>query len=232
MDDNSHNDTPSVSSGTTYQDLLAEVGSMFDDVLEKATIDAKADIDRANARLLVLANEMDRRGVSETVHGLSTTAWLRHRCRMTAREASGTLKTATALADMPLVAQHAVAGNIVTSGVKLLTRARDRHPDEFLDHEAVLADAATYLNARELRIAVAHWDQQVDFDSALGEARDDASSTELFFNQSYQGKWDMQGRFGATDGHVIVLPRSVGGRCRGTRQRGKPSRATQLEQLP
>ena len=203
MDTNSHNRTPDASSGSVYQDMLAEVGAMFDDVLEKATVDAKEDVDRANARLLVLASEMDQRGISDTVHGLSTTAWLRHRCRMTGGEASGTVKTARALAQMPLVAEEAVTGAIVTSGVKLLTRARDRHPDEFVDHEPIFADAATYLNARDLRIAVEHWNQQVDFEGALDEVEDDASRRELFFNQSYQGKWDMQGAFGVTDGHVI-----------------------------
>ena len=203
MDANSHIDLPEPSSGSAYRDLLAEVGSMFDDVLEKATIEAKTDVDRANARLLVLTEELDRRRVTETVHALSTTQWLRHRCRMTGREASGTLKTARALAQMPAVAEQAVTGQIVTSGVKLLTRARDRHPEEFVHHEPVLADAATYLNARDLRIAVEHWDQQVDYETALSSVEDDAESRELFFSQTYQGKWDIQGRFGVSDGHVI-----------------------------
>ena len=176
---------------------------MFDDVLEQATIDTKTAIDRANARLLVLTNEMDRRGVTETAHALSTTAWLRHRCRMTGREASGTIKAARSLAEMPLVAEQAIAGSIVTSGVKLLTRARDRHPEAFAHHESVFADVATYLDARDLRIAVAHWDQAVDYETNLDDTASEADTKELFFNQSYQGKWDMQGRFGTADGHVI-----------------------------
>ena len=203
MGTNRRYDTANGPSGSAYRDLLAEVGAMFDDVLEKATVEAKMDADRANARLLVLANELDKRRVTETAHALSTTAWLRHRCRMTPREASGTVKTARALASMPQVAEEAVTGQIVTSGVKLLAMARDRHPDEFVHHEEIFADAATYLNAKDLRIAVEHWNQALDFDAALNDAEDDASRRELFFNQSYQGKWDMQGRFGVADGQVI-----------------------------
>ena len=203
METNRHIDTPHDGSGSAYRDLLAEVGAMFDDVLEKATIDAKTDVDLANARLLVLTEELDRRQITETSHALSTTQWLRYRCRMTAREASGTLKTARALAHMPAVAEEAVTGAIVTSGVKLLTRARDRHPNDFVDHEPIFADAATYLNARDLRIAVEHWDQQVDFEGALDDVEAEAATRELFFNQSYRGKWDMQGRFGVGEGHVI-----------------------------
>ena len=203
MDTNSHHDTPDGTSGSVYRDLLAEVDAMFDDDLERATIDAKTDVDRANARLLVLTNELDRRGVTDTLHALSTTAWLRSTCRMTSREASGTVKTARALAAMPRIAEGAVTGQIVASGVKLLTRARDRHPDEFAKHETVFGDIASYLNARDLRIAVAHWDQQVDFEGALDDVETDTETRELFFNQAYQGKWDMQGRFGVADGHVI-----------------------------
>jgi hypothetical protein len=203
MDDNSHNGTPDATSGSAYQSLLSEVGAMFDDVLKKATVEAKTDVDRANARLLVLTNELDKRRITETAHALSTTSWLRSTCRMTAHEASGTLKTARALASMPTVAEKAVTGAIVTSGVKLLARAHDRHPDQFIDHEEIFADVATYLNARDMRIAVEHWDQAVDFDTALNDAEYDASRRELFFNQSYQGKWDMQGRFGVADGQVI-----------------------------
>jgi hypothetical protein len=203
MESNSHNDITQGGSDFAYRDLLAEAGAMFDDVLEKATINAKEEMDRAHARLLVLTGELDERRVTETQHGLSTTAWLKHRCRMTFREASGVVKTARALASMPEVAEQAVTGAIVASGVKLLAQARDRHPDEFVEHEPIFADAATYLDARELRIAVAHWDQQVDFEGALDDAEFDADRRELYFNQSYQGRWDAQGRFGVADGHTI-----------------------------
>ncbi|MEN8239086.1 MAG: DUF222 domain-containing protein [Actinomycetota bacterium] len=203
MDINSHSDTPENPKGSAYRNLLDKVDAMFDDDLLQATVDAKTAIDQANAQMLVLTNELDRRGVTETVHVLSTTAWLKSACRMTAREASGTVKAARALAQMPHVAEEAVTGAIVTSGVKLLARARDRHPDAFPRHEQVLADAATYLNARDLRIAVAHWDQQVDFEGALDDVETDAARRELFFNQSYKGKWDLQGRFGVADGHIV-----------------------------
>jgi hypothetical protein len=106
MDTNSRHDTPDGTSGSVYRDLLVEVDAMFDDDLEQATIDAKTDVDRANARLSVLTNELDRRGVTDTVYALSTTAWLRSTCRMTSREASGTVKTARALAAMPRIAEE------------------------------------------------------------------------------------------------------------------------------
>ena len=192
-----------VGSVSPYRDLLGEVGAMFDDVLVKATIEAKTDVDRANARLLVLTDELDRRQVTESVCGLSTKDWLRSECRMTAREASGTVKTARALAKMPTVAEQAVTGNIVTSGVKLLAMSRDRHPDEFASHEDVFAEAAARLDPGDLRGAVSRWEQDIDYDEALRDAEYDAWGREVFFNQSYNGRWDLHATFGVADGHVI-----------------------------
>jgi hypothetical protein len=203
MDSNSHIDAPHGDSASAYQGLLAEVETMFDDVLEKATIVAKTDVDRANARMLVLTEELDRRRVTETGHGLSTTAWLQYRCRMTPREASGTVKTARALAHMPQVAEKAVTGEIVTSSVKLLARTRDRHPDEFSVHESVFADTAVRLDPSDLRVAVSEWEQDIDFKEALADVEYDTWGRELFFNQSYGGRWDIHGTFGVADGQVI-----------------------------
>jgi hypothetical protein len=220
MDANSHIDMLDHPSGSAYRGLVAEVGAMFDDVLEKATIVAKTDLDRANARLLVLTNELDRRLVTETTYALSTTSWLQAMCQMTGREASGTVKTARALAHMPQVADKAVTGEIVASGVKLLAMTRDRHPDNFSDHEAAFVDIATHGTPKDLRVEVSEWEQDIDYNEALANAEYDAWGRELYFNQTYRGRWDMHAEFGVADGHVIVLPQLVVGGDVEERDRG------------
>jgi hypothetical protein len=122
---------------------------------------------------------------------------------MTGREASGTVKTARALAHMPQVADKAVTGEIVASGVKLLAMTRDRHPDEFSDYEAAFLDIAAHGNTKNLRVAVSEWEQGIDYDEALADVEYDGWGRELFFNQSYDGRWDMHAEFGVADGHVI-----------------------------
>ncbi|MCL1586789.1 MAG: HNH endonuclease [Actinomycetia bacterium] len=203
MDANNPIDAADHTTDSRYGDLLAEVEAMFDDVLEKATIDAKEDLDRAYARLLVLTNELDERRITEGGYGLSTTAWLQSTCQMTGREASGTVKTARALAHMPQVADRAVTGEIVMSGVKLLAMTRDRHPDKFADHEAMFVDIAMHGNPKDLRIEVSEWEQDINYDEALGSAEYDTWGREVFFNQTYGGRWNMQAEFGVADGHVI-----------------------------
>ena len=203
MDRNSHIDSSQDGSGAVYQAMLAEVGAMVDDVLEKATIEAKTDMDRTYARMLVLTKELDRRRVTEASSGLSVGSWLQSMCRMTAREASGTLKTARALAQMPTVAAKAVTGQIVASGVKLLAMTRDRHPEEFTDHEQVFTQAAVSLDPGDLRVVVSEWEQDINYDEALADAEYDTWGREVFFNQSYSGRWNLSGEFGVADGHVV-----------------------------
>ena len=183
--------------------LQLKIDGMFDDELEKAVVGLKKLIDAQNAELLLLMAEFDRRKIASTECELSTTAWLKHTCRMSATEASGTVKTARALADMPSVAEEALAGNVVQSSVRLLARARDTHPDEFIEHEAVFADIATYLDGRDLRRAVSHWEQQVDFPSALADTESARRSRRFYFNQSYRGMWNATGDLDPESGHVI-----------------------------
>jgi hypothetical protein len=193
---------------TADQDLTSQLhdhlDGMFDDELEQSVISLKRLIDASSAQLLVLIAEMDRRQIPRTEHELSTTAWLRHFCRMTATEASGSVKTARALTQMPEIAEQAVAGNIVPNGLKLLALARDKHPDEFTHHETVFADIATYLDARDLRRAVSHWEQQVDYPEALEDTETARRRRRFFFNQTYGGMWNASGDLDPESGHVVA----------------------------
>ncbi len=193
--------------GMADRDLTSELRShidgLFDDELEQSIVDLKRHIDASSARLLALIAELDRREIPRTVHQLSTTSWLRHRCRMTATEASGTAKTARALAAMPHVADRAVKGAIPSNSLRMLAMARDKHPEEFRDHEPVFAEVATYLDTRELRRAVSHWEQQVDFPAALEDVELAREQRRFHFHQTYGGMWDASGYLDPESGHVI-----------------------------
>lgn len=124
-------------------------------------------------------------------------------CRMAATEASGTVKTARSLTLMPQITEQAVAGNITPNGVKLLALARDKHPDEFTEHETVFADIATYLDARDLRQALSGWEQQVDFPAALEDAESARLRRRFYFNQTHEGMWSAAGHLDPESGHII-----------------------------
>ncbi len=184
--------------------IQKQIDGLFDDELEQSIIDLKRHIDASQAHLLALVAELDRRDIPATEHELSTTAWLRHFCRMTATEASGTTKTARALTAMPTIAAEAIAGNVPPAGVRMLAMARDKHPDEFADHEAVFADIATYLDTGELRRAISHWEQQVAYPSALADAEHARALRRFYLHPTYGGMWSASGDLDPESGHVIA----------------------------
>jgi hypothetical protein len=85
----------------------------------------------------------------------------------------------------------------------MLAFARDKHPDEFVEHEAVFAEAATYLDTAELRRAISYWEQQVDYPSAFAETEKVRERRRFFFHKSYQGMWSASGDLDPESGHVI-----------------------------
>jgi hypothetical protein len=195
---------PGTPEDTTQPDeILEAIRRLPNDVLKDTVVTAKRLIDRTTAELACLVAELDSRGLTETDEGLSTTAWLRHRCRMTPTEASGTLKTARVLSDMPTIISGALDGEVPARSLQMLSQARDRHIEAFAVHEAVFGDVATWLSVGDLRKAISHWDQQVDYEVVLEDTEEAEQRAELFFTQTYLGRWDASGSFGIADGTVI-----------------------------
>jgi hypothetical protein len=193
--------------GRTDRDLTKKlqlkIDGMFDDELEQGVIGLKKSIDAQNTELLMLIAEYDQRRISSTEYELSTTAWLKHQCRMSATEASGTVKTARALATMPDITEQAIAGNVVQSAIKLLARTRDIHPEKFAEDETMFADISTYLNPADLSKAVSHWVQAVDYPSAFDDVESLRRSRLFYFNKSYRGMWGATGDLDPESGHII-----------------------------
>ena len=44
---------------------------------------------------------------------------------------------------------------------------RDRHPNNFLDHETEFVDIATHGAPKDLRVEVSEWEQDIDYNEAL-----------------------------------------------------------------
>ncbi|MCL1599843.1 MAG: HNH endonuclease, partial [Actinomycetia bacterium] len=92
----------------------------------------------------------------------------------------------------------------VPTAVRLLTQAHDRHPDEFRGHETVFADIATYLDATDLRRAISHWEQQVDYAGSLDDTDTTRQRRRFSFNKTYLGMWNATGDLDPESGHVIA----------------------------
>jgi len=173
-----------------FQEQLDRLG---DDVLAKSTIELRRSINAAHAQFALQVRELERRNIPEFDHRLTTTGWLKRHCQMTPAEASGTVKTARAMVHMPTVASNALAGVVPPRSIQLLGQARDRHPNEFFDHEEVFADVATYLSVADMGRAINHWEQQINYPKALQNAEHVEKLRSLYLAQTINGIGDLKG---------------------------------------
>lgn len=171
--------------------------------MKQAVVGLKQHIDAVSALLAIHVKELDDRALPVLDHRISTTNWLMQRCYMSSGEASGTLKVARALSHMPTVTRNALNGKVPSRSVQLLSQARDRYPDEFAIHEQVFADTATYLSLKDLRRAIGHWEQQVNYDDALADAKKLEALRGFHHDQTFEGLWATKGTFAPEGGHFI-----------------------------
>lgn len=177
---------------------------MSDDVLDKATIELGSVINAAHAQFALQVRELERRDIPHLDHGLTMTGWLKKYCQMTATEASGTVKTARAMTHMPTVTDNALGGSVPPRSVQLLGQARDRHKSVFVDHEEVFGDVATYLSTRELRRAIAHWEQQVAYPQALADTTQRDKLNSLYLAEMMDGMGDIRGTLTPEVFHTVT----------------------------
>jgi Domain of unknown function (DUF222)/HNH endonuclease len=148
---------------SALDELRSEVLSELPDVRVEEDFD---ELQRAAEvleveRLRRLA-EIDRRRLFERDGFLSTAAWLVGRFRMAWGFARELVRTARALEEMPATRNAIDAGEISSSAMHLLARARDTDPDEFRDFEAQLVEAARLHSVNDLKRVVAHWRDAVE----------------------------------------------------------------------
>ncbi len=174
----------------TIKDHVAQLGSGD---LKQVVKDAIKWQNQTSAVVGLLVAELDARQLPEIDERLTTTGWLKHHTRMTATEASGTLETARAMVHMPTVVEHALAGEIPARSLHLIARARDKHRDEFVDHQEVFADVATYLSVTDMRRAINHWEQQINYPNALQDAEHVEKLRSLYMAQTIDGIGDIRG---------------------------------------
>jgi hypothetical protein len=174
-----------------------------DDDLEASIVDLKRHIDASQADLLLRVAEYHRRGLGELRHMLSTVGWVKQALRLTSAAASTLVRTARGLAQMPEVAGAAVGGDVTPDGVRLLAQARRRHPDEFAIHEPVFAEIAQYLSIQDLRIAVEHWEQQIDYPTAVAKLKAQRERRRFSMSQTWEGMWHLSGELDPETGSIV-----------------------------
>jgi hypothetical protein len=194
---------PARDSSRDPQALDEELATTSDSDLETSIVSLKHHINALHTEWLLRIAEYDRRQATAVRHGLSTTGWLRASLRLTGRAASRFVRMSRGLRMMPSVAEAAADGSIAADAVVLLDRARRRHPDEFSHHEEVFANAATYLDVRELRQVIEHWKQQIDYPSAVAETLSQRRRRRFSISQTFDGMWAVTGELDPESGALV-----------------------------
>ena len=199
--------TGMVSEGSAGTDLTAGVASGFaflsDDDLEASIVELKQHIDALQAGLLLRIGEYHARELAPLRHLLSTVGWVKQALRLTSGAASSIVRTARMLTTMPDVAQAASVGAITPDGVRLLTQAKRRHPCDFDLHEVVFAEIAQYLPTRDLRVAIEHWEQQVDYPTAVAKLKAQRQRRRFSMSQTWEGMWHLSGDLDPETGSLV-----------------------------
>jgi hypothetical protein len=129
------------------------------DELERVTRTTEAE----RARCLA---EIERRGLHARDGHLSAAAWLAQRHGMSQSSADARVRAARSLEEMPRAAEALARGEISTTAVDALVRARDAAPEAFARAEPALVRSARSRSHRDLRAELDRWRQEVDAGAA------------------------------------------------------------------
>jgi len=159
---------------------------------------------RFDAEFTRRVGELDHRDCTAEEGYLSSTSWLRDRCRLLAGRARDLVRWARALRTMPETEAAFRAGHIGDSEVRVLVDAKGRHPEVFARHEPVLVDSARDLGPRDLRHAVDYWLQAADRDAALADANALHARRRLHLSKTFGGMWRLDAEFDPEAGAILA----------------------------
>lgn len=142
------------------EDLAPE--QLQNDVLELLQV-----VEKVQAETYRRLAALERTGLLARQGFLSTTAWLRAQGRLAKGVAHRIVKTARMLWSAPSTARAHAEGDLTGAHLQILSRAADRHPDDYAAFEETLLEAARSLSVADLRTAVDYWSHNLDRSAAL-----------------------------------------------------------------
>lgn len=148
--------------------------------------------------------EIDRRRAWERDGHLSTGAWLVSRFAMAWSVAIRRVRTAVAMEEMPSTREGVSSSDVSPCAAQVLVAAREAHPQEFAEHEEILVQAAESLSVRDLRRAVAHWQEPLDGPKALDEAERMMEARRLYLSTTLGGMVRVEGDLDAQTGQTVI----------------------------
>src|SRR5674536_107999 len=137
--------------------LAVEVAGLPDSALAADLVGLRVAVSRLESEFARRLVVFDRRGAAGVTGAVSTAAWLRGACRLSAGEAGERVRTARVLAhDLPVTADALAAGDLSYAHARVLAAATPELPADPLGAlEPVLVEAARHADPARLRAVLA-----------------------------------------------------------------------------
>jgi Domain of unknown function (DUF222) len=164
------------------------VGELPDAALAEDLVELRRAADRVEAEFARRLAVFDRRKVCHREGAISTTSWLRHRCKLTGASASERVAMARHLAELPQTAAAFGRGEVGYEQARVITRAAESVGDEAMkDAEHILVEAAGRLDPQQLQIAADHLKHYFAPEGALRDANSEHDRRALYISPLLDG---------------------------------------------
>jgi hypothetical protein len=181
-----------------------DVQDLSDDELTAEVVALHRVASSLEAERLRRVAEVDRRRSFQAQGYPSATAMLVDRLRLDGGSAASEVRTARALERMPETRRALSEGALPAPALRVLTSAREAHPEEFASAEGTLVSAARSLPARQLAAAVAHWRLRIDRRAAQEAASGLRGKRRLWVSHALSGMVRVQGELDPETGESVV----------------------------
>ena len=160
------------------------VAELPDAALAEDLVDLRRSIDRLEAEFARRLAVFDRRQGCRLEGAITTTNWLRHRCKLSGSAAADRVAMARHPAELPQTAAAFAQGEIGFDHARIITRAAESVGDEGMrGAEHILVEAAAQLHPQQLQVAADHLRHYLAPAKSREEAKDGHERRALFISQ-------------------------------------------------
>jgi hypothetical protein len=164
------------------------VGELADAALADDLVELRRAADRVEAEFARRLAVFDRRKVCHREGAISTTSWLRHRCKLTGSAAAERVAMARHLSELPQSAGAFGRGELGYEHARVITRTAESIGDEMMKGaEHILVEAAGRLDPQQLQIAADHLKHYLAPEKALRDGNAEHDRRALFISPLLDG---------------------------------------------
>jgi hypothetical protein len=181
------------------------VEELHNAALAEDLVELRRAADRVEAEFARRLAVFDRRKGCHLDGAISTTSWLRHRCRLSGAASSERVAMARHLAELPETATAFGRGEVGYEQARVITRTAESIGAEAMrGAEHILVEAAARLDPQRLQIAADHLKHYLAPERARRDANDEHERRALFISPLLDGVFRIDGHLDREGGACLL----------------------------